>query len=132
MAAFIVSSVLLYANTTRFDTLRNRCIQILYNHSYKTQTNSTFYSSFILLQTMVLLIQPLAMMCPRTNPGLLCKYFYRSTLCWSLLYAILPREINYFISSFTRFFYDTLFLPSSSPPASFYTDNRYNIQQWIL
>ncbi|KAL9540859.1 hypothetical protein MBANPS3_009448 [Mucor bainieri] len=124
---FVVSCLLMYANTTRFDTLRN---------------------SFMVLQTVLLLVQPLASMYHRPQAGLFCKYFYRVVLFWSILYALFPREAQHYISYLTHFVSESLGLHSTHHSPRHYYNSKYptnnykyssssstpssNYQQWIL
>lgn len=107
------------------------------------------HKSFMVLQTVLLLVQPLASMYHRPQAGLICKYFYRAVLFWSILYAIFPREAQHYISYLTHFVSETLGLHNTHRSPRHYYNSRYptnkyyssssssntpssNYQQWIL
>ncbi|KAI8647241.1 hypothetical protein BD408DRAFT_408839 [Parasitella parasitica] len=123
---YVVSCLLMYANTTRFDTLRN---------------------SFMVLQTVLLLAQPIASMYHRPYAGLICKFFYRAVLFWSILYAVFPRESQHYISHLTHLICEYMGLHGNHSTRHYYygnypTNNKYYgnpntapsnyQQQWIL
>lgn len=104
--------------------------------------------SFMVLQTAILLVQPLASMYHRPQAGLICKYFYRAVLFWSILYAIFPREAQHYISYLTHFVSEALGVDSNHRSPRYYFNSKYpthskyysassntpssNYQQWIL
>jgi hypothetical protein len=54
--------------------------------------------SFLIFQTLLLLVQPIAHLWPTSQPGLLCKFLFRAALFWTILFALFPRESQYYIS----------------------------------
>ncbi|KAI8375772.1 hypothetical protein EDC96DRAFT_306713 [Choanephora cucurbitarum] len=111
--SFVIACALLYTNTTRFDTQRN---------------------SFMILQTLLLLVQPLATL---SSHGSLCKYAFRITLGWALVYALFPRQSYYWIAEISHTMNDYLgfnaYHPHITHSSAYRYDHRYKHEnEWIL
>jgi hypothetical protein len=98
-----------------------------------------------MFQTCLLILLPLAHLHSKPFPGLLCRFFYRSVLFWSLVYALFPREAQYYLSELTYLFNVYLGLDNYPYnhqnryyPSNHYYSNDYRLnrktysQQWML
>ncbi|CAO3622948.1 unnamed protein product [Cunninghamella echinulata] len=74
--AFITSTLLLWANTNKFD-------------SYSV--------SFVLIQGIFFIIMPFTYACPHPLVRHIGRIGYQSALAWSIFYALFPRDVGYII-----------------------------------
>ncbi|KAI8086732.1 uncharacterized protein BX664DRAFT_336632 [Halteromyces radiatus] len=71
---FIASTLLVWANTNRFDT---------------------FSTAFVIIQVFFLLMLPLTYGCPDTMISHINRIGYQCALFWTLIYAMFPRDIGF-------------------------------------
>lgn len=97
-----------------------------------------------MFQTFLLILLPIAHLHSKPFPGLLCKFFFRSVLLWSIIYALWPREAHFYLSELTQLFSMYLGLDTYAYttrnryyPSNYHAkDYRFNRQgygqQWML